>query len=82
MKKFAISLLALAALSTASFAADSGSNSNNQHDSDAYFIRYSSQLKAKAASANAMTVIKKIGTSSSFDSWDRTAWEEDRGGNN
>jgi hypothetical protein len=80
MKKFAISLLALAAVSTASFAADS--RSNNQHDSDAPFIKYSSQLSANADSANALIIVKKTGSPSSFDRVDRTKWEEDRGGNN
>ena len=56
MKKFAISLIALAAISTASFASERGSD---LRDSDTYFGKYSTQLKNTATNVNALVVIKK-----------------------
>ena len=54
MKKFAISLIALAAISTASFA-----NSNRSYDlreSDTYIGKYSEQVKNSAVAVNALAV--------------------------
>jgi hypothetical protein len=78
MKKFAISLIALAAISTASFAGEN--RSNDLRDSDTYFGKYSSQLMDKAASTNAMTVVKKSSAASNFDRLTWTAWANDQGG--
>ena len=78
MKKFAISLIALAAISTASFA---GENRNyDLRDSDTYFGKYSAQLMDKAASVNAMTVIKKTNAVTNFDRLKWVSEENDQGG--
>ena len=54
MKKFAISLIALAALSTASFAA--GNRSNDLRESDTYFGQYAEQVQNSANAVNALAV--------------------------
>jgi hypothetical protein len=75
MKKFAISLLALAALSTASFAAD--------HDDDhvnlsAYFGKYATQLNDTSTGANAIVIAKKeAGTLTAFERMNMIAWENE-----
>ncbi len=56
MKKFAIFLIALAAVSTASFASERG---YGLRDSDTYFGKHSTQLKNKAADANALIIVKR-----------------------
>ncbi len=53
MKKIAISLLALAAVSTVALA---GESRNHPSDSDAYFGQYSNQVKAQSNSSNAFAV--------------------------
>lgn len=78
MKKFAISLIALAAISTVSFAA--GNRSNELRDSETYFGKYSEMSMNQAASANALTVIKKAGPATNFDRVTWTAWENDQAG--
>jgi hypothetical protein len=77
MKKFAISLIALAAVSTVAFAGEN--RSYELRESDTYFGKYSEQLVDKATSVNAMTVIKKAGAVSNFD---RQSWiaEENNSG--
>ena len=50
MKKIAISLVALAALSTVSFASQ---RNYDLRDSDTYFDKYSTQLKHKAPNGDA-----------------------------
>jgi hypothetical protein len=77
MKKFAISLIALAAITTVSFA---GENRNyDLRDSDTYFGKYSTQLMDKATSVNAMKSIKKTNAVTNFD---RLKWisEENENG--
>ena len=54
MKKFAISLIALAAISTASFA--SSNRSNDLRESDTYFGKYSEQVNGNAVAVNALAV--------------------------
>ena len=54
MNKFAISLVALAALSTAALA--SGNRSWDLRDSDTYVGKYATQLKDKATSNDALAV--------------------------
>lgn len=66
MNKIAISLIALAAISTASFA---GSNrSYDLRDSDTYFGKYSTQLKNKAAKES-MTVVTPLAVEEKFGGW-------------
>ena len=78
MKKFAISLIALAAISTASFAADHGDDHVN---SSAYFGKYATQLKDKSTSANAVAVAKKeAGTLTAFERMNMIAWENENEG--
>ena len=77
MKKFAISLIALAAISTASFA-----NSNRSYDlcdSDTYFGKYSEQLMNKAATVEALAVIKKAEAATNFDRLNWIAEENQNG---
>ena len=69
MKKFAISLIALAAISTPSFA--SGNRNYDLRDSDTYFGKYSTQLQNKAVNAEALAVIKETKAASNFD---RLTW--------
>ena len=54
MKTFAISLIALAALSTASFAA--GNHTNDLRESDTYFGKYAEQVQGSATAVNALAV--------------------------
>jgi hypothetical protein len=77
MKKFAISLIALAAISTASVAS---SRSYDLRDSDTYFGKYSAQLMDKSASVNAMTVIKKTKAVTNFERLKWISEENDQGG--
>jgi hypothetical protein len=77
MKKFAISLIALAAISTASFASQRG---YDLRDSDTYFGKYSTQLKNEAAASNALVIVKKTSAATNFDRLNWTAWENDMGG--
>lgn len=78
MKKIAISLIALAAISTASFAAD---HSDDQRGSDFYFGKYETQLKDKSTSANAMIIAKKeAGTLTAFERMNMIAWENENEG--
>ena len=73
MKKFAISLIALAAISTASFASQRG---YDLRDSDTYMGKYSTQLQAKAV--NALAIIKKTDKASNFDRLNWISLENDQ----
>jgi hypothetical protein len=77
MKKIAISLIALAAISTASFAGDN--RNYDLRDSDTYFGKYSTQLKNEAVEAKALVIVKKTSDMTNFDRLSRTAWENDMG---
>jgi hypothetical protein len=55
MKKFAISLLALAAVSTVAFANE---NRGDVRDSDTYIGKYSNQAVDQSVSSDAFAVIK------------------------
>ncbi len=55
MKKIAISLLALAAVSTAALANE---NRGDVRDSDTYVGKFSNQVKAQSVSSDALAVIK------------------------
>ncbi len=75
MKKFAVSLLALAALSTASFAADHGDDHVNL---SAYFGKYASQLNDNSTGANAVAVAKnEVGALTAFERMNLIAAENE-----
>ena len=78
MKKFAVSLLALAALSTASFAADHG---DDHRILSTTFGKYATQLNDKSTSANAVTVAKTdVGTLTAFERMNLIAAENENEG--
>jgi hypothetical protein len=77
MKKIAISLIALAALATASFAGES--RGYDLRDSDTYFGKYSNQLKSESTSVNALVVAKDGQASTSFERLKKISEENDRG---
>ena len=74
MKKFAISLIALAALSTASFA--NSNRSNDLRDTDTYVSLNSAQIMNKASAVNALAVVKGA---TNFERLTWTAWDNDQG---
>ncbi len=77
MKKFAISLIALAAISTASLASQRG---YDLRDSDTYFGKYATQLKNKASSVDAIAVVKQGKPETNFERLNRIAAENDQSG--
>ena len=77
MKKIAISLLALAAVSTVALAGES--RGYELRDSDTYFGKYSNQLKNESVSANALVVAKDGQASTSFERLKKISEENDRG---
>lgn len=78
MKKFAISLIALAAISTASFAADHG---DDHRILSTTFGKYATQLKDESTSANAIVIAKEeTGTMTAFERMNRIAWENENEG--
>lgn len=78
MKKIAISLFALAAVSTVAFAGEN--RGYDLRDSDTYFGKYSTQLKDKATAVNALAVIKKTGPTTNFERQSWIAKENEMGG--
>ena len=74
MKKIAISLIALAAISTASFASQ---RNYDLRDSDTYFGKYSTQLKNEATSTHALAVAKTVKPSSNFERLKKVSEEND-----
>ena len=78
MKKFAISLIALAAISTASFA--SGNRNYDLRDSDTYFGKYATQLKDKATGVNAIAVVKEGKPTTNFERLKKISEENDQVG--
>ena len=83
MKNICLSILALAALSSATFANNRG---YDLRDSDTYFGKYSTQLKNKVAKqANTMTVIsplaveEKSGKLTNFERMMKISRENDQG---
>ena len=75
MKKIAFSLIALAAISTASFAA--GNRSNDLRESDTYFGKYSEMLVNNATDVNALAIAKPA---TNFERQTWIAQENDQGG--
>ena len=78
MKKFAISLLALAAVSTAAFANE---NRGDVRDSDTYVGKYSNQVRNESTSVHALAVAKKgTGALTAFERMQQTAEENENSG--
>jgi hypothetical protein len=77
MKKIAISLLALAAVSTVALAGES--RGYDLRDSDTYFGKYSNQLKNGSTSVNALVVANDGQASTSFERLKKISEENDRG---
>lgn len=77
MKKLSISIIALAAISSASIASD---RSYELRDSDTYFGKYSTQLKNSHVATNAFAVDKTQGTYSNFERMKKIAEEIENGG--
>jgi hypothetical protein len=77
MKKFAISLLALAAVSTVALAGEN--RGYDLRDSDTYFGKYSNQLKNESTSVNALVVANDGQASTSFERLKKISEENDRG---
>ena len=76
MKKFAISLIALAAISTASFASQ---RNYDLRDSDTYFGKYATQLKNAATKVNALAVVKEADALTNFERLKKLSEENDQG---
>ena len=76
MKKFAISLIALAAISTAALASQ---RSYDLRDSDTYFGTYATQPKTAATKANALAVVKETGALTNFELMKKLSEENDQG---
>jgi hypothetical protein len=76
LKKFSISLIALVAVSTASFASQRG---YDLRDSDTYFGKYSSQLKNTDTKANALAVDKDASALTNFERLKKISEENDQG---
>ena len=77
MKKFAVSLIALAALSTAALA--SGNRSWDLRDVDTYVGKYAAQTAVAATSANAFAVAGNGQVSSNFERLTMISQENDQG---
>ena len=79
MKKFVVSLIALAAISTASFASHRG---YDLRDSDTYFGKYSTQLKNKSysnANSAAFAVVDDSAALTAFERMKKISEENDHG---
>jgi hypothetical protein len=78
MKKIAISLLALAAVSTAAFAGEF--RGYDQHDSRAYTGKHSNQAKNRSTSVNAFAAVNEsTGALTAFERMQRNAEENESG---
>jgi hypothetical protein len=77
MKKIAISLVALAALSTASFASQ---RNYDLRDSDTYFGKYATQRKAPIASTFAFAVATDGQAMTNYERMMKVSEENDQGG--
>lgn len=78
MTKFAISLIALAALSTASFAGEN--RSYDLRDSATYYGKYATQLENSATSANAVVIAAEGNPTSNFERLNKVSQENLEGG--
>ena len=77
MKKFTISLFALAAISTVALASQ---RSYDLRDSDTYFGKYSTQLKDNATAVNALSVVDDGQVLTSFERLKKISEENEHGG--
>lgn len=77
MNKIAISLIALAALSTASFAA--GNRSNDLRESDTYFGKYSEQVNKSTVAVNALAAANDGQALTNFERLKKISEENDNG---
>ena len=80
MKKFAISLIALAAVSTVALAGDN--RGYDVRDSDTYIGKYATQLNNNAASSHALAVTNDGTPLSSFERMKLQSEENEIDGNN
>jgi hypothetical protein len=78
MKKIAISLVALAAVSTVAFAGEN--RGYDLRDSDTYFGKYATQRKAPNANAFAFAVAMDGQSLSAFERMKRLSEENSQGG--
>jgi hypothetical protein len=78
MNKFAISLIALAALSTAALA--SGNRSWDLRDSDTYMGKYATQLQGQSAGSNALAVSSDVRPATNFERLKKISEENDQTG--
>ena len=79
MKKIAISLIALAAVSTVAFAGEN--RGYDLRDSDTYFGKYSNQVKGPSTGSNALAVASENnGTLTAFERMQKTAQENEVSG--
>ena len=76
MKKLSISLIALAAISTASLASQRG---YDLRDSDTYVGKYSAQLKNTETKTNALAVNRSASTLTNFERLKKISEENDQG---
>jgi hypothetical protein len=78
MKTFAVSLIALAALSTASFASDN--RTNELRESDTYFGKYAEQVTNSATTVDALAVVNDGQVLTNFERLNQISKENDSGG--
>ena len=80
MKKIALSLIAIATVSTVAFAGEN--RGYDLRDSDTYFGKYSTQLKDQPASSNALAVVSSNDSQalSNFERLKKTSEENENGG--
>ena len=77
MKKLAMTLLTLAAISSAALASDRG---YDLRDSDTYHGKHATRSKAADTSANAVAIEKDAGVLTNFERTMKTASEIEHGG--
>ena len=77
MKKLILSLAAIAALSTASFAAE---RNYDLRDSDTYTGRYATRAQPAPVSVDALAVSADVNGLTAFERLTRTSIENDNGG--
>lgn len=80
MKKIAISLFAIAAVSTVAFAGDN--RGYDLRDSDTYFGKYSNQVANTSTSTSAIAVMDAGQPATSFERMKWQSEENDNGGSN
>jgi len=76
LKKFTLSLIALAAISSAAF---SSQRNYDLRDSDTYFGKYATRLKNTDTMTHALAVDKEAGALTSFERMTKISEENDQG---